>query len=595
MIMCINTTYTMHCMRILLSLFSLTGVYSTPNTFISEAISEPTIEFNILLKQQNIDVLERELIERSSPTSSNYGQWLSKEDIDTIIQPKPYQSLLDWFGTTHIRCTNHVDNLQCTGTYSDINTLFQTKLGTHIDLDIFQSDNIGNHYEEIQEHYGYIIPTHLQSHIDFIIGLTDVPKYVSNIKVEPLKIKPVFDNRSYISPESIRQLYNISTYNDSIYSSQAVVEFLNDSCYSNNDLQTFLQDNNKPNITVELDPNLVNCDPTQTISPDIEASLDIQYQVGIHNNTHQKYVSIDDWMYQFANKLYMSKDPPKVNSMSWGWAEWDQCDPSVMPQCALNITSEQYAGRTNTEFIKVGLRGITLLASSGDAGAPGRTNEECDGSRPLNPVFPTSSPWVLSVGGTIILNATPIDDPQTQLCKNNTCIGSGIELNCNIDRCGWTSGGGFSDYFKRPTWQVPGATHYVKTAKFLPPSKYFNADGRIYPDISLVSHNFLIKTGGVYGSVDGTSASSPSVSAMMSILNNLQISNNKATLGPVAPLLYDMYTKCDHCFKDISVGSNNSTEDSRCTYGYHAIEGFDAVYGLGVPNFDAIYEYVKHM
>ena len=56
-----------------------------------------------------------------------------------------------------------------------------------------------------------------------------------------------------------------------------------------------------------------------------------------------------------------------------------------------------------------------------------------------------------------------------------------------------------------------------------------------------------------------------------------------------------MYAECPDCFKDIVKGCNNSTEESQCIYGYHAIEGFDAVYGLGVPNFDTIYEFIKNM
>ena len=286
----------------------------------------------------------------------------------------------------------------------------------------------------------------------------------------------------------------MSHYNHSSVSSQAVAEFLKDECYSDDDLQSFLNDSDISNMTVILNDNWVNCDPTQTSYPDTEASLDIQYQAGINSHTNQYYVSINDWMYQFANRLYVSDNPPKVNSMSWGWAEWDQCDPNTMPQCLLNVSAKKYTKRTNVEFMKLSLRGVTLVASSGDAGAPGRTSEGCSSERPLNPAFPTSSPWVLSVGGTIIMNPKSISNPQTSLCKNNTCTGSGNELNFNIIRCGWTSGGGFSNFFTRPPWQINVSEHYLQTSKLLPPKKYFNQTGRIYPDISLVSHNFLIKT-----------------------------------------------------------------------------------------------------
>ena len=95
--------------------------------------------------------------------------------------------------------------------------------------------------------------------------------------------------------------------------------------------------------------------------------------------------------------------------------------------------------------------------------------------------------------------------------------------------------------------------------------------------------------------VDGTSASSPSVSSMISLLNGLRASQNRSSLGLVSPLLYDIYQNCNGCFKDIVKGSNNSTEASNCKYGYTATIGFDAVYGLGLPNFDKIYKYVKNM
>jgi hypothetical protein len=76
---------------------------------------------------------------------------------------------------------------------------------------------------------------------------------------------------------------------------------------------------------------------------------------------------------------------------------------------------------------------------------------------------------------------------------------------------------------------------------------------------------------------------------MISILNNMRVSNGKSTLGPVAAVLYSMAENCANCFKDIIDGSNNSTEFADCKWGYHGAKGYDAVYGLGVPNFKEIY------
>ena len=126
----------------------------------------------------------------------------------------------------------------------------------------------------------------------------------------------------------------------------------------------------------------------------------------------------------------------------------------------------------------------------------------------------------------------------------------------------------------------------------------YNKNGRIYPDVSLVAHNYLVVNMGDYIVVDGTSASSPAFSGMISRLNSLRKSQNKSLLGAFNPLLYKMYNDCANCFLDIEKGSNNATENiqtDECQYGYTATKGFDPVYGLGLPNFVAIENYIRNL
>ena len=79
-----------------------------------------------------------------------------------------------------------------------------------------------------------------------------------------------------------------------------------------------------------------------------------------------------------------------------------------------NITSQQYVSRVNAEYMKLALRGLTIMVSSGDSGAPGRTNLDCDDdSDTVHAVFPGSSPWVTSVGAALCSKKqrdTKIDD-----------------------------------------------------------------------------------------------------------------------------------------------------------------------------------------
>jgi tripeptidyl-peptidase-1 len=89
-----------------------------------------------------------------------------------------------------------------------------------------------------------------------------------------------------------------------------------------------------------------------------------------------------------------------------------------------------YASRCNVEFQKQGLRGISLLFASGDDGA-GSENNSTNGGCQFDPNFPVSSPYVTAVGGTAL----------GLLQRPPEFVNS-------------LSGGGFSNYFARPSYQV---------------------------------------------------------------------------------------------------------------------------------------------
>jgi len=571
-----------------ISLHFLNSTNTVPSSWIK--VGKPSdftpFEFTIMLPQQNLNILEKIIIERSDPNSRNYGKWMSQLEIDTLISSNPseFNPVIDWVHNTINDYTyvRNADNIYYKTNVDNTNTLFNTEIIEY-----------RNRYTNVTfysgRQAGYFIPMDLAPYIEYILGVGDFPHYRTTPKVKHTRLDTM-----YITPLSLQKLYNISDYDAPIMGSQAVVEFQNDQCFNKKDLDAFLKDNALPKVDISQKDIFGKCNMT-TNNPDVEATLDIQYQLGVNTNTNQKYVSIPEWLYQFANLLYTHPDPPLVNSISYGWAEWDQCDPEVFPECYIGGSPEVYSRRTNMEFMKLALRGITLVAASGDAGASGRTNEMCVGDKPLNPIFPSSSPYVLSVGGTIVVDPVKATGSSSPICQKDKCIGSGAELNCNLDRCGWTSGGGFSNFFTRPWWQSHLSNQYLNSSARFPPFKYFNKTGRVYPDIALVAHNYLVNVGNNYMAVDGTSASSPSVSGMISILNNLRLSQNKSSVGLVAPLLYNIYNNCPLCFKDVIEGSNNATENVDCPYGYHPTKGFDAVYGLGLPNFDTIYNYVKAM
>merc|ERR1711907_701443 len=116
-------------------------------------------------------------------------------------------------------------------------------------------------------------------------------------------------------------------------------------------------------------------------------------------------------------------------------------------------------GRVNTEFQKLGARGITVLVASGDDGAGCSKTGQAFG-----PQFPSSSPYVTTVGGTDMGHMEETVD---------------------------FSGGGFSNVFSRPSYQDSAVDAYLKQP-FLPSHSKFNVSSRAYPDVAALATGYMI-------------------------------------------------------------------------------------------------------
>merc|ERR1711881_599009 len=133
-----------------------------------------------------------------------------------------------------------------------------------------------------------------------------------------------------------------------------------------------------------------------------------------------------NWMYTFAHNFFNHKTVPDAVSISWGWAEDQQCAAGIdQSECqTLGIDSQQYVQRVNTEFMKIGLRGVSLFVASGDSGANGRSDGMCTDKK-LHASFPGASPYVTAVG------ATMLDKPQFDLKKAPpACASQGAGFKC---------------------------------------------------------------------------------------------------------------------------------------------------------------------
>jgi tripeptidyl-peptidase-1 len=209
------------------------------------------------------------------------------------------------------------------------------------------------------------------------------------------------------------------------------------------------------------------------------------------------------------------------------------------------------AERMNTEFMKAGARGISLMFASGDEGA------NCKGGV-FVPEWPSSSPWITAVGGT---------------------------TGTSTERAAGLSSGGFSNRWGMPEWQKSSVAAYLSkgsSTSGFPKSALYNASGRAYPDVSAQATNFnVVAGGGDQPGVAGTSCASPTFSGVIALLVDKRLAAGKTSLGFLNPLIYKSLGQ--QTMNDITSGSS-----SGCLFssGWPALSGgWDAATGWGTPNF----------
>ncbi|CAK4349945.1 unnamed protein product [Aphanomyces euteiches] len=198
-------------------------------------------------------------------------------------------------------------------------------------------------------------------------------------------------------------------------------------------------------------------------------------------------------------------------------------------------SSEAYARSFDVLLMKLAARGVSVLIASGDDGVAGQRPglQKIDMSdttawcKVHGPQWPTSSPYLTSVGATMLAKS---EDAPSYF---NTLD----EVVCSSERgSSITSGGGFSNKYDRPSYQDQAVKQFL-TTRNLPPS--------------------------------------------LSVIG-------KPPLGFVNPALYKIYEKYPQAFHDITVGTNAAGMGPGrpvCTHSFHAESGWDAASGIGSPNF----------
>ncbi|KAJ7058549.1 subtilisin-like protein [Mycena amicta] len=515
------------------------------------APSDEQLTLRIALNPNNIAGLESELYAVSDPTSSRYGQHLTPEEVAEYVKPTSdaLSAVTSWLQTNKISATTISpagDILQFKIPVSQANSLFNTEFSvfTHSASD-----------EPTIRTLQYSLPVDLSSHVAYVHPTTSFSNPFAVPKVQPLPDKSKRDIDPTCADITTLSCL-LAEYGLPTTAATQTNNVLGVSGYDNqfanfNDLKDFLTEF-RPDIpaTTKFDVQLLDGGSNTQLRgfAGVEASLDIQYTVGVATDVPVRFISVgplnNDAVGGFLdqiNALIKDTSRPTVLTTSYGFDEEDLTLPVAQGLC--------------NAYAQLGALGTSILFSSGDGGVAG--NEfECT---TFVPTAPSTCPWVTSVGAsqTILENFT----------KNNFSeIGAAF------------SSGGFSNYFKAPAYQKGAVDTYISNLNGAY-SGLFNTTGRGFPDVSAEGVNFVVISGNFTGLVSGTSASSPVFASVIALLNDELISAGKRPLGFLNPLLYSPVGRA--ALNDVTDGKNPGCGTS----GFNATVGWDPVTGLGSPNY----------
>jgi len=238
----------------------------------------------------------------------------------------------------------------------------------------------------------------------------------------------------------------------------------------------------------------------------------------------------------------------------------EECDAYMQTQRQVCMfLSQDHVARISTAFQVLGTRGVSIFAASGDGGSHfsfGAFSSETKLGEDLNtiscahsiPVAPTSSPYLVAVGGT--------------MWKGN----SANPVTWGYAGGGPGSGGGVSWQFDRPAHQEETAAKYFSRSD-MPSAGSFNPHGRAYPDMAALG-------------VQGTSQSCPITAGIWSMIIDHRLNAGLPPLGFLGTRIWQTAEQFPgEAFFDVTEGNSKTS----CEEGFPATVGWDANTGWGTP------------
>ncbi|KAJ7348352.1 subtilisin-like protein [Mycena albidolilacea] len=546
---------------------------AAPPGFFSQGAASVTdvLTLRFGLTPSNLSGLQEKLVSISTPGSSDFRQWLSKDEVRSFVQPshETVAAFNSFAAANSLKpkvISPNGDWLSLALTVSQANHLFGAQ---------FEKFSHASLTAPITRTLTISLPSELIGHVDVIhpstsfVGrnprLSQLPfdHHSSEKRTEPVVSCNSSNPDGIVTPNCLQKIYGIPSTPATQKDNHILVTGYFGASPNRTDLSTFLEQfrpDIPPNRTFDMITidNVTNQDP-KDVPPVLmlEADLDVEYTIGLATGVPVEFLSVggrpDSIFSDFAIALLDTNtfldgvdNPPSVVTTSYTAME--------------NGFESSVAKKVCDSYMALGARGISVLFASGDGGVRGsHDNSSIPGvceSDIFIPVFPASCPYVTAVGGTQGFNP---------------------EVATNL------TGGGFSDLFPRPWYQTQAVDSFLKT---IPPhfAGTFNRSGRGYPDVAVQGSSLDFVVEGITFALGGTSFSSPIFASIIALINDRLLAANKPVVGFMNPWLYAH----SEAFTDITEGHNSGLECPASSVAFDATKGWDALTGVGSPVFNKL-------
>ncbi|KAF8265630.1 subtilisin-like protein [Lactarius quietus] len=550
-----------------------------------------TTDLHFALKSRQENALIDALYEVSDPRSlkhvlsHTYGAYLTKEQVAQLVAPHPdtLQLINSWLEHHHIPPS--AVSMTHGGSWLTVTGVPVSRANQMLGASYQLYRRSGTNDTTILRTIGYALPAMLHKHVRTVVPTTyftstrtlrkssrrhSVRAAAHTEARELAEVRSSSDDEEdeEVDPSELRSLYKTVGYVPAATDKNSLgVTGFSKHYPSRTDLNMFMRMSRtdaKGTIFEVVQVNGGEFDPT---NPSLEANQNIQYTEAISYPTPVTFYSNGGVM-----KLMPGTNQPDTGDAYQAWLNY-MIRLDTVPQTISSSYGDpeenvplEYAKALCDLYAQLGARGASILVPSGNDGVG---DGDCIANKKTGkvqfiPEFPSTCPWVTSVGGTM---QGPIDDPEVA-----------AEL----------SGGGFSNFFPRPIYQDPAVPKFLERFGRDKYDGLYNRAGRGIPDIAAQALNYFVIVEDEPAKIDGTSCATSTVAGIISLLNDYKLSIGKKPLGFLNPWLYGLAVVG---MNDITSGSNPGCG----TEGFSAIPGWDPVTGLGTPDFLNLQGIIEYM